>query len=308
MAYINRSEFQIVLPSNASALNYPNNIPANFKTKLAMPIQLVGEWEMAIVDIQYSHSWINIKKAIKIGLMSSAIASKSAGGEDPKGADIVDDFDKTISGMMTDRKLTGYCYRHFTLPAGYYGTMSDICDFLTKQYAIALKEWLPDAKADFTYNENTNKVSITGGQRRVQIFIADENFQKLTGIKLSVDSRFTSDTGPMYATTNYAGEQSQEASRLENPTSMYIYSDICEYQLVGDSQAPLLGILPIDGQHKQQRYWSFVPPYYIGVTKSYLSEIELRICTDTGDLVPFTSDSAVVVRIHFRKKAAWMGI
>ncbi len=61
MAYINRSEFQIVLPSNASSSFYPNNTTSYYKTKLAMPIQLVGEWEMAIVDIQYTHSWINIK-------------------------------------------------------------------------------------------------------------------------------------------------------------------------------------------------------------------------------------------------------
>ena len=216
--------------------------------------------------------------------------------------------------MMIVHKLAGgYCYRHFTLPAGYYGSMSDVCDYLTKQYAIALKEWLPESKADFTYNENTNKVSVRGGRRRVQIFIADENFQKLTGIKLIHDIRFNKPDDPeqsvtMFATTNYAGEQTQEASRLELPASMYIYSDICDYQLVGDSQAPLLGILPIDGQHKQQRYWSFVPPYYIGVTRAFLSEIELRICTDTGDLLPFTSDSTVVVRIHFRKKSPWMGI
>ncbi len=246
--------------------------------------------------------------------MVGAILAQTPNADAPKCADILDDFDKRINQMMIDKKFAGgNCYRHFTLPAGYYASMTEVCAFLTKQYAIALKEWLPDAKADFTYNENTNKVTVTGGRTRVQIFVADENFQKLTGIKLFSDSRFNKaddpdDTGPMYATSNYAGEQSQEASRLENPTSMYIYSDICEYQLIGDSQAPLLGILPIDGQHKQQRYWSFVPPYYIGVTRAFLSEIELRICTDTGDLLPFTSDSTVVVRIHFRKKSPWMGI
>ena len=280
-----------------------------------MPIQLVGEWEMAIVDIQYSHSWINIKKAIKIGLfVNSRILTGGDSGESTKSSEIIDDFDKRVNRTLIKEKMAGgYNYRHFTLPAGYYESMREVCDFLTKQYAAALKEWMPDAIANFTYNENTNKVSVTGGRQRVQIIFEDENFSILTGIKAFADSRFNNaddpaNIGPMYTTSNYVGEQSKEASRLENPTSMYIYSDICEYQLIGDSQAPLLGILPIDGHHKQQRYWSFVPPYYIGVTRAFLSEIELRICTDTGDLLPFTNDSTVVVRIHFRKKSPWMGI
>lgn len=307
MAYINRSEFQIVLPSNASAGFYPNNTPATFKTKLAMPIQLVGEWEMAIVDIQYTHSWINIKNPIKLGVMAYAPASD----EPIKSADIVDDFDKLIDQMMIKEKLVGgYIYRNFTLPAGFYASMTDVCSFLTREYALAVKEMMPIAKAEFAYNENTNKVTVNGGRSRAQIFLPDENFQKLTGITTLPDTRFakTGSDKNVYATVNYAGVGANEASRLEIPASMYIYSDICEYQLVGDTQAPLLGILPIDGQHKQQRFWSFVPPYYIGVTKSFLSEIELRLCTDTGDSVPFTSDCLVIARIHFRKKAPWVGI
>ena len=227
--------------------------------------------------------------------------------ESPKTADIVDAFDKRIDKFMIDHKLAGgYCYRKLEIPNGYYKSMADVCEFLNRGFAIICHEFVNSVKCDYQYNENTNKISITGGRTRINVFIEDPNFEILTGIKLSQDKRFTGDE-PMYAITNYFPVIGP-ASKLEIPASMYIYSDICDYQLVGDTQAPLLGILPISGDHKEQRYWSFVPPYYIGVTKAYVSEIELRLCTDTGDLVPFTKDSLVVARLHFRKKAPWAGI
>ena len=252
MAYINRSEFQIVLPSNSSASYYTSNTPANFKTKLAMPIQLSGDWEMAIVDIQYTHSWINIKNPIKLGFFFPQI--KYPGTQDsPPAAEIVDAFDKRIENFMIEKKFNeSYTYRNFVLPSGYYNSIGDVCDFLTKAYAAACAEYLPDSKLEFNYNEITNKVKVIGGRVRILILTEDINFGKLTGIKLTIDGRFTGDES-MYAAMS-SSSKSEPASSLEIRTSMYIYSDICEYQLVGDTQAPLLGILPIDGVYKQQRF------------------------------------------------------
>jgi hypothetical protein len=60
------NEFQLTLPSNASITFSPDNKPANYSTTLPSPISLEGEWEVALIDIQYLHNWLNIAKDVYI--------------------------------------------------------------------------------------------------------------------------------------------------------------------------------------------------------------------------------------------------
>lgn len=50
----------VTLPSNSSFDYFPNNTLTSFTTKLATPLNLRGEWEVALVDILYPHSWLNV--------------------------------------------------------------------------------------------------------------------------------------------------------------------------------------------------------------------------------------------------------
>ena len=34
----------------------------NFKTKLAQPVELTGDWEVALAELQYPRSWYNLRK------------------------------------------------------------------------------------------------------------------------------------------------------------------------------------------------------------------------------------------------------
>ena len=56
------SDFYLTLPSNSSMDVYPNNTMANFKTKLPNRIELEGRWEVGIVEMQYPHSWYNLRE------------------------------------------------------------------------------------------------------------------------------------------------------------------------------------------------------------------------------------------------------
>ena len=91
---------------------------------------------------------------------------------------------------------------------------------------------------------------------------------------------------------------------LHKYTTMYIYSDAVKYQIIGETQAPLLATLPFQGNPNEQCFWSFNPPYYISVTQKALSSMEIRICTDTGDLVPIETSGRVVVLLHFRRQGS----
>ena len=76
---------------------------------------------------------------------------------------------------------------------------------------------------------------------------------------------------------------------LHKYTTMYLYCDAVNYQIICDTQALLLSTLPIQVIPNEQCFWSFNPPYYISVHHKALSSLEIRICTDTGDLFPFDS-------------------
>ena len=54
------TDFYLTLPSNASMKMYPDNTLAHYITDLPRRIDLTGEWEYGLAEIQYPHTWYNI--------------------------------------------------------------------------------------------------------------------------------------------------------------------------------------------------------------------------------------------------------
>ena len=57
-------EFQVLLPSNVE--NNPRNKHNLFETELAKPLDLPGEWDVALINISYLHNWTNLDKSSNI--------------------------------------------------------------------------------------------------------------------------------------------------------------------------------------------------------------------------------------------------
>ena len=51
-------KFQVVLQSNVKG--NPRNKPSLYETELANPLDLLGEWDVALINISYSHNWKNL--------------------------------------------------------------------------------------------------------------------------------------------------------------------------------------------------------------------------------------------------------
>ena len=66
---MSEEEFQITIPSNSSEAYFPNNNPSHFQTMLAVPKQLDGDWEVALMEIHYPHTWYNVFKDEYIGIL-----------------------------------------------------------------------------------------------------------------------------------------------------------------------------------------------------------------------------------------------
>ena len=80
--------------------------------------------------------------------------------------------------------------------------------------------------------------------------------------------------------------ESDQSTQLKMVTSMLVYSDIVELSLVGDTQAPLLGSLPIQSKFGDQAYWSFNPPYYVRLRDKHITTITIQLCDDTDKAIP----------------------
>jgi hypothetical protein len=84
---------------------------------------------------------------------------------------------------------------------------------------------------------------------------------------------------------------------------MFVYSDISKHQVVGDVDAPLLGIVPVSGAFGSYNHFGFSSPPFVGINKSHITEIRIFLMTDTGKPVAFLADSSsVICTLRFRRR------
>ena len=55
------TQFYLHLPSNSSLDKFPNNTLTEYRVGLPQTISLTGEWEVALTEIHYPHSWNNVQ-------------------------------------------------------------------------------------------------------------------------------------------------------------------------------------------------------------------------------------------------------
>jgi hypothetical protein len=112
------SHFYVTLPSDSSANYFPNNTVARFITQLPERIHLEGEYEMALAEIIYPHTWYNVDN------------------QDEK-------YWLAAIGVGRDNIL------RVDLPSGYYADGSAVATVLNREFSRSA----PNVKVEFTYNE-----------------------------------------------------------------------------------------------------------------------------------------------------------
>ena len=81
--------------------------------------------------------------------------------------------------------------------------------------------------------------------------------------------------------------------------AMFVYCDIVEPILVGDSLVPLLRTTHLtSSEHGAIVNQVFNPPLYMKIGKTLVNTIEVDIRTDTGEPFPLTADGKVILTLH----------
>jgi len=308
-----RNDFIVTLPSNASMKLYPTNKPGDYKTKLATLLDLEsagGDWEVALVDIQMPHSWYNFREAAIVvaalepndrKLLTGASTVVSTDGS--SGAS--KDFLEAVNALTTEK----YLVAKVVVEAGYYLSPEAIAQRIVAQLNAVLKK--SDVSIDYDENVVLRRFSLSTKEVSLRFFTNGPNLMNNLGFGGAPAPRKHGQLVTEYDVyTKEPGAHVFDLERqggFDRDFSVYVYTDIVKNQLVGDTMAPLLGVVPVDPKSKPDTllYWGFNPPYYLPLRLMRFDTIHIALCTDTGKELEFRrDDDKVTCRLHFKCRSS----
>ena len=241
--------FYITLPSNTSLDLFPENTSASFMVRLFKPLDLRGEWEVGLAEIQYPHTWYTIPQAQKFIVYNE-------GGE---------------------------AKWRYHLRQGYY---DNIPQLLGAMNALILKGPQPRPVVNFFYDEVAGKIRFNGPQN--YSFSFEDQLATLLGVPI----------GKIVKKTIFSPDITGGFN------SLYIYTDIVDHQLVGDTAAPLLRCVPVRGAIHDFTTITYDKPHYVAINKLHIKTISVEIKTHQNRHVSFCYGK-VIVRLHLRQRKKW---
>jgi hypothetical protein len=240
-----RSSFYLTLPSNVkpgAGASLSNQI-GHYKTILPERLALTDDWEVGMVSILYSRTWLNIPS----GFFNYATES--------------------LPPTMGDVR-------------GQYESIEKVI--------AALKERLVASPIAFKYLTDENKVEI----------VIPNDGSELT---LYSDLAYTLGFNP-YGVLRGGTHKSDYPCNLDaGLSSIFIYADIVEAQVVGDTFAQLLQIAPVKGDFGTTVKVEFNPIIYIPIRVHDIPSITLNLSSESGNEITFTSGK-VIAQLHFRRR------
>ena len=252
------SDFYLTLPSNSSMDYYKGNSLANFTTRLPNAINLTGDWEVGLVEIQYPHNWYNVPE--EESCRTCRVRCRSGNSEDGPTA--------------------GY---DFLVPSGYYHRVQTLLNQIEEKANHVLKS--TNNTINLNYDKISRKVSMEISPCRLTL---PPHLRKMLGMTMF---------------SSFANNQIKADSVVDmDPVdSLYVYCDVVEPRVVGDSQVPLLRIVPAEGDHGQLVTRIYENVHYVRLQRKSFQTIEINIRDRTGNIVPF-EQGTLNVTLHFRQR------
>lgn len=183
------------------------------------------------------------------------------------------------SAKITNLKITDGIYDNISM------LLNEIESHLAENSPLAEKIF-------FDYN-NISKYITLFVANGVSIRFS-QNILNILGFKKRCSEYFTTGT--------YNADQA--ADIMEGFNALYLYTDIVNTTIVGDSEVPLLRVVPLKHSKANQNhiFQSFQHIQYQPVITSQTDVIEINIRRDNGIFVPFNSGK-VIITLHFKKTA-----
>ncbi|MEL7306367.1 MAG: hypothetical protein AAGK05_00085 [Pseudomonadota bacterium] len=84
---------------------------------------------------------------------------------------------------------------------------------------------------------------------------------------------------------------------------LYVYSNISDYVRVGNTEVPLLAVIPFESSKTCDSLVekTFSVPMYVSVARDFISQIDIYIYDGSGELIPFVEQAVTSIRLHYRR-------
>jgi hypothetical protein len=275
------THFYVTFPSNSSSKFYPGNTLSNFTTRLHSSISLSGDWEVALAEIIFPKSWMNVPRGAKFTIDCEECPSSEV---------------RSISDSGINAFYVAKSYSiELEVPCGYYETMSEVTDAMNAE--ISQRYSPPDMKTvrgpRFVTKYRNQHVYATL-QENMSISISP-----ILAVILGVED----EQNPLHLPEEFESStiMCNRMSDVNGGThSLYIYCDILEHIPVGDTKAPLLRIVDCKGLGNEIQHKSFENLRYMPLQKKNFDSVEIDIRNSFGDRIAFESGH-LVVTLHFRR-------
>ena len=316
-----------------------NKSESSFTTKLARPLNLPGEWRASIMDISYPHQWTTIHQDLPYAVLMSIFESRAPDPvqtdntrTQPSGSEAssvrikLRGLNKNESDLLYDFKemyisdtrikielLSG------TIEEGDYLDPTSIVKQIDTTIRTMYRQHFPDFSRDdsediVTYNQTSRKVTF----RNLEF----AEYAIITPAKASIISMLGHGSRSTVSTTSSNRDiEMLPVERLHLPddvislrhdliavdrvnlrtlNNVFVYCDIVEQTLIGESQGNILGYFPIKSKFGETGYWCFNPPYDYKTIKNFVDTISIKLTTVNGELFPFNK-GLIIIRLLFKR-------
>jgi len=278
------SDFYIVLPSSTKTgfgAADPNT-SSHYRVQLPYDIDLPGQWQVALVSITYPYTWNNIP-----GGNASTILIKYR------------DSQTRVVSVRVRRAFYGtiqdlfHAIKTALRKADVSMLLSHLSVKKREEHTPKLQQEIADA-IDFSYDT------------RVTIHIKDT--KAITEIYLSPLMQYMlgyTDRSGLYSLNQPENLAKYPPDLSGGIDSLYVYCDLIQPQIVGDTMTQLLRQIPIrvaGTPYGHPVTEIFTQPHYLNVIHKKLSTIEVYIKNDSGENLLFNFGKSTV-KLHFVKKS-----
>ena len=319
--------FTVTLPSNSNMQMHPANRGNDYTVRLATPLNFAGQtlndsvcWEAALASIQYTNRFYDVRDATVvyivvvyptadyivtrdtqpvpgIAVLSTirTLATLTTFTQDE--ARVLKPFVKIGAGGITETTVLGFT--KITIPAGVYKSISQVYMtivsgfntlFNTPRFSnVSMNAQINGANGTIHFRLSSDAVTL-------HMHMDQASMVNTLGLKAAL---IDTDKAPVIYKVTLKGVKTP---RFDVVQALYVYSDIVKDQHVGDTLAPLMEVVPVQGSPGQRVQYNLSPLSYLPVKRTFIETIKIYICDEYGNSVTFPDDTETVVcRLRFRR-------
>jgi hypothetical protein len=185
-------------------------------------------------------------------------------------------------------KFANETVSEFRLHDGYYPSIEKLIVEITKVFNSAKC----NGKVAVYYDDLRDRTSVVVGDSDILGVTFSQNILQVMG--------FEKPQGDFFVRGTYWAESATDIN--DGLAGLFVYTDIVQSRLVGDTMVPLLRVVPAEPSRQAAAYrWvNFQDVQYVPVASTHADIVEVNIRRDDGRIIPFEKGK-VSVTLRFRR-------